>query len=101
MSDEKKRPAAQLRDGNLKAAIWENTKDDRTMHSVQFSRSYQDKDGNFRDTQSFSSQDLLRLSHLAGRAHDRVNRLRAEMRSIANAKEDRSRDRERDQGYER
>ena len=57
MSDQKNRPVETLRDGNLKAAIWENEREDKTMQNVQFRKSYRDQDGQYRDTDSFGSND--------------------------------------------
>ena len=97
MSEKKNMPLEVLRDGNLKCSIWKNTYGERTIHSVQFRRTYQDKDGNYRDTDSFSKQDLLRLSRLAGQSYDALNRLREEARDRTN----KPRSRNRDRGHER
>jgi len=96
MSDQKNRPVETLRDGNLKASIWENVKDDKTLHSVQFRRSYRDQDGQFRDTDSFAGHDLLRLSRLAGQSYDALSRLRQEQRDGPKAKRTRARDQDRE-----
>ncbi len=81
MTDEtKKQPAAKLREGTLSAEIWENARDDSVQHNVTFARSWQDKDGNWRKSQSFSERDLLALQHLAGRAHDAIRERKIEVR---------------------
>lgn len=80
MSDQKNRPIETLRDGALKAAIWENVREDKTMHSVQFRRSYRDQDGQIRDTDSFAGADLLRLARLAEQSYDRMRELRSASR---------------------
>ena len=102
MSDQtKKLPAAKLREGSLSAEIWENARDDGLQHSVTFGRSWQDKDGSWRKSQSFGERDLLALQHLAGRAHDAIRERKTELRQTERSKErpktgrTRERDRER------
>ncbi len=69
-------PIDRLRDGALKATIWENEGPKGTFYSVEFSRTYQDEHGNFQDARSFSGSELLRLAHLAIKAYDRISTLR-------------------------
>lgn len=95
MSDEKNRPVETLRDGSVKASIWENARENGISRSVQFRRSYEDADGQLRDTDSFSGTDLLRLQRLAGQAYDRMSQLRASDRQAAEPERPRSRDRDR------
>jgi len=95
MSDSRKQPVETLRDGNLKASIWENKRDENVMHSVQFRRTYRDQEGEFRDTDSFSGNDLLRLSRLAGQSYDTLTRLRAEYRKSAPSRDNGERDQDR------
>ncbi|UWQ31648.1 hypothetical protein K3555_13705 [Leisingera sp. M527] len=78
--DQKTRPVETLRDGNIKASVWENTRDGKTNHNVQFRRSYRGEDGQYRDTDSFAANDLLRLSRLAEHSYDAVSRLREHQR---------------------
>jgi len=82
MSEDRNRPLEILRDGALRASIWENSRDGQTSHSVQFRRSYRDQGGQVRDTDSFFAADLLRLAHLATQSHDRLNRLVAPIRDV-------------------
>ena len=70
------KPAATLRDGRIKATIWRNAGEKGTFHRVDFSRSYQDAKGDWHDSTSFSGTELLRLSHLAAKAYDKVAELR-------------------------
>lgn len=95
MSDQKNRPVETLRDGNLKATVWENTRDEKLMHSVQFRRSYRDQEGQYRDTDSFSGNDLLRLSRLADQSYDVLTRLRSERQKDAPARDKKNRDQDR------
>lgn len=72
------RPVDTLRDGGLKATIWENKRDEKSNFSLQFRRQYRDAKGNYRDSDSFFAGDLLKLAHLAGRAYDRMNEIQRE-----------------------
>lgn len=96
MSEDRNRPIETLRDGALKASIWENTRDGSASHSVQFRRSYRDQDGQLRDSDSFFGADLLRLAHLATQSHDRLNRLREQSREASEPKRSRTRDHDRE-----
>lgn len=69
-------PADTLRDGNLKATIWQNEGEKGVYYSTTFSRTYKDDQGEYRETQSFSSSDLLRVSELARQAHHQTSDLR-------------------------
>jgi len=80
MSEPRKQPVETLRDGNLKASVWENKRDENVMHSVQFRRSYRDQEGQYRDTDSFSGSDLLRLSKLAERSYEAIREHRSQTR---------------------
>lgn len=71
-------PADTLRDGNLKATIWQNEGEKGLYYSTKFSRTYKDDQGEYRETQSFSSGDLLRVSEFARQAHNHTNVLRRE-----------------------
>jgi len=84
-------PAATLRDGKLKATIWQNESGKGPYFSTTFSRSYRDDEGEYRDTISFSSGDLLRLSELARRAHHQASTLRQRLfgqRQIAQSQQE-------------
>ena len=62
-------PVKTLRLGRIKAAIWENSADQRTFYNVTFARTYMDEDKKFHDADSFGRDDLLLLSKLADQAH--------------------------------
>lgn len=70
-------PIDTLRDGQLKATIWKNHGEKGNFYTVTITRTYKDDAGNYHDSDSFSGTQLLQVSHLAGRAYDRVNQLRA------------------------
>lgn len=94
----KNRPVENLREGPLKAAIWRNEGENGAYHSVTVARTYKDKDGELRDTNSFRAKDMLGLSELTRRAHHHSHDLdreafKEERRAAQN--QDRSQDRTR------
>jgi hypothetical protein len=62
-------PVRTLRLGRIKAAVWENSTEQRAFFNVTFSRTYMDSEKKFRDTDSFGRDDLLLLAKLADQAH--------------------------------
>ena len=70
-------PIETLRDGSLKATIWKNFGDRGNYYSVQLARSYTDDGGDWKESNSFIGDELLRIARLAGRAYDRATALRA------------------------
>lgn len=78
-------PADVIRDTNLKATIWRNEAEKGPFYATEFTRTYRDRDGEYRDTHSFVAADLLRLSELARKAYDRTSELRREDREHAKA----------------
>lgn len=72
------RPEDTLRDGSLKATIWRNEGENGEYYSTTIARTWQDEDGNYRDSHSFSGSELLRVSELARGAYARTNELRQE-----------------------
>ena len=77
---ESNRPEDVLRDGNIKATIWKNERENGPAFSTVFARTWQDEEGAFHDSQSFSGTELLRVSELARDAYARTNELRQEHR---------------------
>jgi hypothetical protein len=77
---EPNRPEDVLRDGNIKATIWKNERENGPAFSTVFARTWQDEEGAFHDSQSFSGTELLRVSELARDAYARTNELRQEHR---------------------
>ncbi len=77
MSDDQppRRPVETLREGQLKAAIWQNESDNGKYHSVTVARTYKNQDGQLQDTSSFRAKDMLGLSELARRAHHHAHDL--------------------------
>ena len=66
------KPVQTLRDGSLKATIWANFGEKGTYYSVQLTRTYQDEQGNYHDSDSFSNAQLLRIARLAHIAYDEI-----------------------------
>jgi len=73
-------PADVLRDGNIKATIWKNERENGPTYNTTFARTWQDESGAYRDSHSFSGTELLRVSELARGAYARTNELRQEHR---------------------
>lgn len=72
-------PLETLRDGRLKATIWENAGDNNeTYHTVTLAKVYEDREGKLQDTASFSAGELLRVAELAREAHGVIRGLRRE-----------------------
>lgn len=71
-------PADTVRDANLKATIWRNEGEKGAYYNTTLAKTYQDQNGNYKDTQTFSQNDLLRVSELARTAYNRVTELRRE-----------------------
>ena len=95
------RPVETLRDGRLKASIWRNEGERGAFFSTTFSRAYKDQDGEYRDTQSFGQDDLLRLSELASEAHRTTNALSREAFKDRRSDEERTQKRSRGSGHGR
>ena len=67
----KQKPLKELRDGSIKATIWENASkkaDSKPFHSISFSRIYK-IEATWKETSSFGREDLLKVQHLAQEAY--------------------------------
>lgn len=99
------RPADVLRDGNLKATIWRNEGENGVTYATAFARTYKAGDGTYRESNSFTGTELLRVSELARKAYDRTGELRredagrSEERSASHSRESPSQTEERSQGH--
>jgi len=62
MAEEKNKPLKKFRAGSITATIWNNTFDKdgktQTYQTVSFERSYKDKEGNWKTTNSLHIGDL-------------------------------------------
>lgn len=82
-AENQKRPEATLRDGSVKASIWRNEGESGAFRSTTFARTYEDRDGNPRDANSFAGTDLLKVSELARQAYNKSRTLDREERRAA------------------
>lgn len=72
MTDQKRNaPIIVLRDGSLKASVWENDGENGKYLTTTFAKTYSN-DGDPQDTQSFGKSDLLAISELARRAYTKA-----------------------------
>ena len=62
------KPVHEVRLGRIKAAIWKNDVQEGVTFNVTFSRLYKDGD-DWKDSSSFSRDDLLLLGKVADLAH--------------------------------
>lgn len=77
MSTTNNKPLSTIRDGRIKATIWKNFGEHGNFYSVRFTRTWKDDQGNFHDSDSFSSSELLRVARLASIAYDHLATLRS------------------------
>lgn len=76
---DRNQPVDTLRDGALKATVWENQSDKgETYFSVTLAKTYEDRNGALQDGHSFTQNDLLRVAELAREAHALTRDLRRE-----------------------
>ena len=68
-ADSKTRPVHELRLGRIRAAIWENETQNGMLHNVTVSRLYKNEDDVWKDSTSFSRDDLPLLGKVLDRAH--------------------------------
>ena len=62
---QKNRPIAELKDGNLRITIWNN----KGMKVIEVYRIYKDKNGKWQRISKFNKRDLLKLSLLLQQAY--------------------------------
>lgn len=72
----KQKPAATLRDGSLKATLWQRQTEKGAFFNVTLTRTYKEGE-EYKDSNSFSGAELLRVAHLATKAFDLANEFRA------------------------
>jgi hypothetical protein len=73
-----RKPASKVSLYPVEAAIWRNeNQKGEAFYSVTFQRSYRDKDGNYKSSDSFNASDLLLLAKVADLAHSEALKLRA------------------------
>lgn len=93
-------PTSVIRDGSLKATIWENQGEKGTYFTTTFAKTYRDQaSGELRDTNVFTNNDLLKVSELAREARAKTRELQQD-RSY-NRSQERSPERTPEQSPER
>jgi len=68
-------PTSVIRDGSLKATIWENNGEKGTYFTTTFAKTYRDQNGDLKDTNVFTNNDLLKVSELAREARSKTREL--------------------------
>lgn len=66
-------PVHTVRFGHVKAVVWENTTQHGTMHNVTVARSYRDDHGDWQESGSFGTDDLLTLGKALDEAHSWIH----------------------------
>ena len=66
------RPYSTIRDGGLKATLWQRQGEKGSFYTVELSRTYTDADGKFHDSHSYSGSELLRIARLADIAYGEI-----------------------------
>ena len=67
-----KAPIKNYRLGGVDCAIWENEHSGKKFYSFSFSRSYKDKEGNWKTSGNFNLQDIGNLISICQRLQDRA-----------------------------
>ena len=80
----KQKPAHEVRLGKIRATLWANNGDKGTLYNVTFSRLYKDDSNNWKDSTSFSRDDLPIVEKAAAAAFSWIHQQRAEQQVIAN-----------------
>lgn len=75
-SETSKRPIEVIRDGAIKASIWENEGENGRYLTATFSRTYT-KDGKMQDSDTFTGRDLLVIAEVARQAYCYTSNYRA------------------------
>ena len=66
-------PVHTVRFGAVKAAVWENQTQHGPMFNVTVSRSYKDENGDWQESSSFGTDDLLTLAKALDQAHSWIH----------------------------
>ena len=80
------RPVHTVRHRRLRATIWKNQTEKGPIYNVTLSRSYRNGD-EWRDSQSFSYDDLMNLAKVLFDAHSFISTLRAKERKTVASEE--------------
>lgn len=66
------RPVDKVRVGSVTASIWRNTTEKGVFYNVTFDNRYQDKNGDWKSSDSYGPSDLLALAKAADLAHTKT-----------------------------
>lgn len=77
----KPKPVETHRDGRLTAAIWTNPGEHGPIYNATLTYSYQNKDGNWRDTNSIPGNQLLKAARLNEMAYASIARFKEQDRT--------------------
>jgi len=77
MTKTKNQPLERLTDGSLRVSIWENDGQNGKHYSVTASRCYRDKQGQWKESHSYSRAELLQLARMLEQAYDAIACYRA------------------------
>ena len=84
-----------LRDGNLRSATWRSEGEYGPLFNTKITKLFRDNDGEFRETSTLGSKDLLRAGELARETHAEVlKRQREHTQERLNERDDMQRDSE-------
>lgn len=71
----KNQPIHSVRFGRVKASIWKNEGEHGTFYSVTIAKTYRDENGDFQDTDSLNSGDLLNAAEALRVARHHIQEL--------------------------
>jgi hypothetical protein len=78
MTDMHNEPVKKFRIGAVSATIWKNEAEGRSFYSTTIVRSYRDRDTEeWKETSSFSHDDLLNVAKVADRAEAFIAKLQS------------------------
>ncbi len=77
-TENKAKPETQFRAGAISASVWNNegtkkTGETFTFKSITLSRGYKDPEGNWKNTTSFRTTDIPRVSLVLSKAYEHVS----------------------------
>ena len=95
MSEEKQKPAAVIRDGNISASIWERKNGNETYYATTYAKTYKDEHGNYQTSHSFYGSEHLKLAELSKQVYQRERELCIKSRQNTQPEPQREPERER------
>lgn len=83
-----KGPERTFREGPVKATVWNNQGQNGDYYSTSVARTFKDKDGKLRESQSFQSSHLPLVKEVIGDAHNYIKARREERELSKDEKRD-------------